>query len=322
MKIVVTGGAGFIGSCLVWKLNSEGIDDIIVVDNLGSTDKWKNLIGKKIEDYIEKDKFLDYLESGKLKPGIDTILHMGACSSTTEKDASYLIENNYIYSKKLCQWALKNKVRFLYASSAATYGNGECGYSDDDKSALKLRPLNMYGFSKHLFDLWLIKHGLNKKVTGFKFFNVFGANEYHKQEMRSVICKVYDKVSTGAKFRLFKSYRKDYPDGGQKRDFVYIKDAVEVVNYFFKNPAKTGIFNLGTGQARTWNDLASALFSALKMKPNIEYIDMPADLRDKYQYYTQADMAKLRKAGCKHKFFSLEDAIKDYSLYLKDHAYL
>jgi ADP-L-glycero-D-manno-heptose 6-epimerase len=322
MRILLTGGAGFIGSCLLWKLNSGGIKDVIVVDSLGASDKWQNLAGKEFEDYLEKEDFLDYLESDKLKGALDLIVHFGACTSTTEEDASYLIENNYLYSKRLSLWALAHRVPFIYASSAATYGDGRLGYSDADENSLKLRPLNMYGYSKQLFDLWLIRNKLSNKVTGFKFFNVFGPNEYHKADMKSVIAKNFDKVASGEKMRLFKSYKKDYADGGQKRDFVYIKDAVEVVYYFIKHLNKKGIFNLGTGEARTWNDLASALFSAVNRKPEIEYIEMPETIKEKYQYYTQADLIKLREAGCAHKFLSLEEAIKDYAAYLKNHAYL
>ncbi len=322
MRVLLTGGAGFIGSCLLWKLNSEGIKDVIIVDSLGTSDKWQNLTGKEFEDYLEKEDFLDYLESDKLKGALDLIVHFGACTSTTEKDASYLIENNYLYSKRLAKWALTHKVPFIYASSAATYGDGKLGYSDSDENSLKLRPLNMYGYSKQLFDLWLIRNKLSNKVTGFKFFNVFGPNEYHKGDMKSVIAKNFDNVAGGERMQLFKSYKKDYPDGGQKRDFVYIKDAVEVVYYFITHLNKKGIFNLGTGEARTWNDLAAALFRAVNRKAEIEYIEMPEAIREKYQYYTQADLTKLREAGCRHNFFSLEEAIKDYVPYLKNHAYL
>lgn len=322
MRFLVTGGAGFIGSCLVWKLNQQGIDDIIVVDQMDTSDKWKNLEGKAFQDYVDKSRLLEYLDKNKLKKGLDVILHMGACSSTMERDVSYMVGNNYLYSKKLCQWALTNSVRFLYASSAATYGGGEMGYSDDDKVSLKLKPLNIYGYSKQLMDTWVIRNGLQKKVTGFKFFNVFGPNEYHKGQMRSVIAKSFEKVIAEKKIRLFKSYKSEYADGAQKRDFVYVKDAVDVVYYFVTHPEKTGIFNLGTGKARTWNDLALALFAALGMRPHIEYFPMPEVIRDKYQYFTQADLAKLRKAGCTHAFLSLEEAIKDYVAYLKRNAYL
>jgi len=322
MKIIVTGGAGFIGSCLIWKLNNRGINDIIVVDRLDSSEKWKNLVGKQVRDYIDKDKFLDCLEAGKLKSQADIILHMGACTSTTESDAAYLMENNYLYSQRLAKWALKQNIPFLYASSAATYGAGEFGYIDDDEITLKLKPLNLYGYSKQLFDGWLIQNRLSNKVAGFKFFNVFGPNEYHKDDMRSVISKVFDKASQGGKLKLFKSYKKEYADGEQKRDFIYVKDAIEIVCYFIEHPDKKGIFNVGTGIARSWNDVAKALFSALGLKPNIEYIEMPPEIRDKYQYFTQADLSKLKRTGLEHKFFTLEEAVKDYAGYLKGHSYL
>ncbi len=322
MRAIVTGGAGFIGSCLVAKLNDEGIDDIIVVDHLGRSVKSNNLKSKKISDYIEKDTFIALVEKNKLKKKVDLILHMGACTSTTELDASYLIENNYLYSKTLAQWALKKNIPFLYASSAATYGDGESGYSDEDKATLKLKPLNMYGYSKHAFDLWVIKNKLAGEVTGFKFFNVFGPNEYHKADMKSVIAKAFDTVAAGEPMRLFKSYKKEYADGEQKRDFIYVKDAVAIVHYFIAHPGKKGIFNLGTGKARSWNDVAHALFEALEMKTRIEYIEMPPELRPRYQYFTQASLSKLKRAGCSHRFFTLEEAIKDYAGYLKTHSYL
>jgi ADP-L-glycero-D-manno-heptose 6-epimerase len=322
MRILVTGGAGFIGSCLVWKLNSKNVTDIIIVDHLNDSEKWKNLVGKSIEDYMEKDKFLDYLEAGKLKGALDLIVHFGACTSTTETDAAYLLENNYLYSKRLAKWAIAHRIPFLYASSAATYGNGEFGYSDQDENSLRLKPLNLYGYSKQLFDLWVIKHRLSPKVTGFKFFNVFGPNEYHKGEMKSVIAKRFESVLREKKIQLFRSYRKDFADGEQKRDFIYVKDAVEIVCYFIEHPDKKGIFNVGTGSAASWNDMANALFSALGIKANIEYIEMPQELQERYQYFTQADPAKLKNAGCVHRFFGLEEAVKDYADYLKNHSYL
>ncbi len=322
MKIVVTGGAGFIGSCLIWKLNSEGLTDIIVVDHLDSSLKWRNLVGKEVRDYIDKDKFLVDLERNKFKGKFDAVIHMGACSSTIETNATYLMENNYMYSKRLAQWCLGQKVQFLYASSAATYGSGESGYSDEDKFTLKLKPLNMYGYSKQLFDLWLIENRLSEKVTGFKFFNVFGPNEYHKEIMRSVIAKNFENIVKDKKIALFKSYRNDYADGQQKRDFIYVKDAVNIVYYFLTHKSKKGIFNVGTGQARSWNDLAKAIFNALSLEPVIEYIDMPPEIKDKYQYFTQADLRKLKKAGYKQKFYTLEEAVKDYVGYLKNGSYL
>ena len=319
--IILTGGAGFIGSAFLWKLNEEGIDDIIVVDNLGNSEKWKNLAGKRFKDYIEKDDFRKLVEENKIaRP--EYIVHMGACSTTTLTDAVYFIKNNYEYSKILAKWALKNRTPFLYASSAATYGDGKLGYDDSDELTPKLEPLNMYGFSKQMFDLWALNNGLINKLTGIKFFNVFGPNEYHKGEMMSVICKRFDSVKKEGVMRLFKSYRDDYNDGEQKRDFIYIKDALEVMYFLFKNPSKTGIYNLGTGNARSWNDIANAMFRAIGKKTNIEYIEMPEYLKPKYQYFTQAGMDKIREIGCDYKFQSLEDSVKDYTKYLDMGAYL
>lgn len=319
--IVLTGGAGFIGSCFLRKLNDEGLDDIIVVDQLDASEKWRNLLGKKFRDYVQKDDFLRMIEKNEL-PKPKAVVHMGACSSTTETDANIFLNDNYEYSKKLAAWALAQKAPFLYASSAATYGDGSQGYKDDEAALESLKPLNMYGLSKHMFDLWAKKEGLLNKITGIKFFNVFGPNEYHKGEMMSVICKKYPKMVREGKITLFKSYKDEYPDGGQKRDFVYIKDALEVMWFFFKNPKVSGIYNLGTGEARSWRELADAMFIAhYGMAGNegkIEYIDMPETLRSKYQYFTEADLTKLRKAGCDHKFMPLADAVKDYTGYLKD----
>jgi len=314
--IVLTGGAGFIGSAFLWKLNSEGISDVIVVDHLDQTDKWKNLLGKRFLDYIQKDEFLSLVEDNKA-PVPTHVVHMGACSSTTLTDAGYFIKNNYEYSKKLAEWALSKRVPFLYASSAATYGDGSFGYSDADENTRRLRPLNMYGYSKQLFDLWVLESELSDKVTGLKFFNVFGPNEYHKGDMRSVVCKAFQRARDEGKISLFKSYRDDFPDGEQKRDFIYVKDAVEVMYDLFKDPGITGIFNLGTGEARSWNDLALSLFKALGRAPNIEYIEMPGTLREKYQYFTQADMTRLLEAGLEHEFRTLEEAVKDYASYLE-----
>ena len=322
MRTIVTGAAGFIGSCLLSKLNAEGVEDILVVDKLGTDEKWKNLAGKSFEDYIEKDVFLDLLEANKLGSSFDRIIHMGAATSTMETDASFLIENNYRFSKRLCSWALAKKIPFLYASSAATYGDGSLGYSDNDSICASLQPLNMYGYSKQLFDLWLIRHKLTSKVTGFKFFNVFGPNEYHKADMMSLVCKVFDAVKRGEQMKLFKSYNAAYADGEQKRDFIYVKDAVAIVYYFITHPSKKGIFNVGSGTARSWNELAAALFTALDMRKSIQYVEMPVAIRDKYQYFTQADMTKIRNAGCRHTMWTLEDAVKDYAAYLHGHKYL
>jgi len=319
--IVLTGGAGFIGSCFLWKLNKEGIGDVIIVDNINDTGKWNNLSGKRYIDYIQKDKFLRLLENSGL-PIPSHIIHMGACSSTLVTDSAYLLNNNYEYSKKLALWAFSHKVPLLYASSAATYGDGQFGYDDSNENTLRLKPLNMYGQSKQLFDLWLLNNDHEGKVTGLKFFNVFGPNEYHKGEMRSIICKNFPEIKKGNPMYLFRSYRRDYKDGEQKRDFVYVKDAVEVMYYFFNNPDKTGIFNLGSGLARSWNDLARALFFALGESPKIEYIDMPETIKGKYQYFTEAKIYKLRNAGCRHLFQPLETSVADYAGYLKENTNL
>ena len=319
--IILTGGAGFIGSCFLARLNSQGIDDIIVVDNLDDSGKERNLLGKRFSDYIPKDKFLELLEHGRL-PKPRHIIHMGACSSTLVTDRDYLMSNNYEYSRRLAAWAFEHHLPFLYASSAATYGDGSFGYDDSDENTLRLKPLNLYGESKHLFDLWVLKNGYGSKATGLKFFNVFGPNEYHKKEMMSVICRRFDELKNGQPMRLFKSYLPQYKDGEQKRDFIYVKDAVEVIWYFYENHQACGIFNLGTGVARSWNDLARAMFLALKIQPKIEYIEMPAAIRDKYQYFTQASMAKLRACGCRHKFSTLEEAIADYATYLDSKTYI
>ncbi|MFH1282168.1 MAG: ADP-glyceromanno-heptose 6-epimerase [bacterium] len=319
--IVVTGGTGFIGSCFLWKLNQEGIDNILVVDHLDDSEKWKNLVGKRFADYLQKDDFIDLVERGKI-PKPESIIHLGACSSTTNTDADYYMKNNYEYSKKLALWAFSINVPFIYASSGATYGDGSHGYSDSNETTYKLKPLNVYGYSKQLFDLWVLNNGFENKATGIKFFNVFGPNEYHKADMMSVICKRFKDINNKGIIKLFKSYREDYKDGEQKRDFIYIKDAVEVMYYFFMNPKITGIFNLGTGVARSWNDIARAMFSALGKEPNIEYIPMPDYLIPKYQYFTQADMNKLKEAGYRIKFQSLEDSIRDYTRYLSKKEHL
>ncbi|MDP8299743.1 MAG: ADP-glyceromanno-heptose 6-epimerase [Candidatus Tantalella remota] len=314
--IILTGGAGFIGSCFLWKLNAEGIDDIIVVDNLDDSGKERNLDGKKYKDYIHKEEFLEAVQSKKIsKP--EHVVHMGACSSTILTDEEYYMKNNYEYSKILAEWALSQSVPFLYASSAATYGDGSQGYSDRDEDTPALKPLNLYGYSKHLFDMWVLENKLADSVTGLKFFNVFGPNEYHKGDMMSIICKKFSQIKEEDRITLFKSYKEDYADGEQKRDFIYVKDAVEVMYHLFCNPDTTGIFNLGTGQANSWNSLAKAMFSAIGKSPAIEYIEMPDHLKDKYQYFTQADMSKLKGTGYEPGFRSLEESVKDYVSYLE-----
>ncbi|MFW5501000.1 MULTISPECIES: ADP-glyceromanno-heptose 6-epimerase [unclassified Maridesulfovibrio] len=309
---IVTGGAGFIGSAMVWKLNQMGIDDILIVDNLAKTDKWKNLVNLRYEDYIHRDQFFKFILEGDDPFKTDAVIHMGACSSTTEQDADFLMENNYRYTQMLCRFCLQHDVRFINASSAATYGDGQFGFDDDHAGIDRLKPMNMYGYSKQLFDLWAKRGGVLDKLVSLKFFNVFGPNEYHKDDMKSVICKAFNQIGETGEMKLFKSYKPEYPHGGQKRDFVYIKDCVDVMWWFLQNPQANGIFNIGTGQAREWNELARSVFAAMDVEPNISYIEMPETIRDKYQYFTQANMSKLVEAGYDKPFTSLEDAAKDY----------
>jgi ADP-L-glycero-D-manno-heptose 6-epimerase len=310
-RVLVTGGAGFIGSTLVWALNRRGCEKIVVCDRLGTDEKWRNLTPLKFSDYVEADQLLPRLQSGAFGK-FDLILHMGACSSTTEKDATYLIKNNYEFTKDLCAWSFANKARFVYASSAATYGDGSAGMNDTDSQLEKLRPLNMYGYSKQLFDLHAKRAGFLNKIVGLKYFNVFGPNEDHKGDMRSLVHKSFAQVQNENVIRLFKSYRKDFRDGEQKRDFLYVKDAVAMTLHLAANKKAGGLFNIGSGAARTWIDLANSVFAALGKKPKIEFIEMPESIRGKYQYFTQADISKLRAAGFKEKITSLEDAVRDY----------
>ncbi len=327
--IAVTGAAGFIGSGILARLNELGREDIIAVDDYTCTKQFSdtgnnlkkiNLQNKRFARFIDKDAFLKMIENESLND-IDCLVHMGACSSTTLQDKDYFQNNNFIYSQKLAEWALKHNVRYIYASSAATYGDGAIGYKDDNDSVEKCKPLNMYGQSKQDFDAWVLANGLEEKMVGLKFFNVFGPNEYHKEDMRSVVAKSYKTVVEEGKIALFKSYKSEYGDGEQKRDFVYVKDVVEVILWFMGQKDVNGIFNVGTGKARTWNDLAHALFAAVGQEPHIEYIEMPDILQDKYQYFTEADMSKLFAAGYDKPFRSLEDSVKDYSDYLKDNSY-
>lgn len=321
--IVVTGAAGFIGSCIVAELNKRGYKDLILVDHIeGDEDparfalKKENLKGKGYAQYFEKYDFLNKLSDGEFRGGIKAIIHMGACSSTTLQDEAYFTKNNLEYTRTLALWAIEHNARFIYASSAATYGNGDLGYKDDHETVKKCRPLNLYGESKQKFDLWALEEGLFGQIVGLKFFNVFGPNEYHKGDMRSVVAKTYQKVVSEGQISLFKSYKDEYSDGEQQRDFIYVKDAVEVVLFFLANSDINGIFNVGTGQARTWNDLAGALFKAVGKPLKINYVEMPQSLRPRYQYYTQADMSKLHRSGYDKNFTSLEDAVQDYVSYL------
>jgi ADP-L-glycero-D-manno-heptose 6-epimerase len=307
--IVVTGGAGFIGSALIWKLNSLGENDILVVDELGHTEKWKNLVPLRFRDFVNKNEFIENLDTHIYK--IDSIIHMGANSSTTETDADHLLKNNYEYTKSLALYCINNNKRFIYASSAATYGDGSLGFEDDEKKLHKLRPLNMYGYSKSLFDNWAADNGLLKNITGIKYFNVFGPNEYHKGDMRSVVHKAFEQIRDTGRVKLFKSGNASYKDGEQKRDFVYIKDAVDMTLFFLGND-KGGIYNAGSGIESTWNQLVTAIFTAMGKPVNIDYIDLPGHLSEKYQYYTRAEMTKIKKAGYSNSLHSLEDSVTDY----------
>lgn len=312
-RVVVTGAAGFIGSVLVWELNRRGCTDVLVVDFPdGRDEKAANLAGLRYTDLIDPAQLLSRLSSGSLGK-FDCIFHLGACSSTTETNEQYLRENNYEYSRKLAEWALGAGVRFVYASSAATYGDGSGGMDDSDPAQLaRLRPLNLYGQSKQWMDLHGLREGWLDRIVGLKYFNVFGPNENHKGDMRSLVCKSYAEALKTGVIHLFKSYRPEYRDGEQKRDFLYVKDAVAMTLYLAANPAANGIFNIGSGAARTWNDLARAVFAALGREPHIEYIDMPEAIRDKYQYFTQANIGKLRAAGYDRPITPLEDAVRDY----------
>ncbi len=300
--IIVTGGAGFIGSNLVRALNDRGEDRILIVDRLGQSEKWKNLLGLKFMDYEHKDHFLNKLDQGIFDHGVWAVFHMGACSSTTETDADYLMQNNFRYSIRLAmRFAARKGIRFIYASSAATYGDGSSGYSDQETTLDSLRPLNIYGYSKHLFDTWSLKSGFLKHAVGLKFFNVFGPNEYHKADMRSVAIRAYVQARESGQVRLFKSYRPEYNHGDQCRDF-----------HFLDRPDLNGIYNAGTGTPRAFNALAAAVCAALGIPSSIKYIDMPDGLEARYQYHTCAQMDKLRAAGFNGEFLSLEESINDY----------
>jgi ADP-L-glycero-D-manno-heptose 6-epimerase len=310
-KILVTGGDGFIGSVLLWALNRRGRQDIIVTGVLGKTEKWKNLVPLQFEDYIEAGQLLEELDSPRLAD-VDVIFHLGACSDTTETDCRYLIQNNYEYTRRLAEWALRGDRRFVYASSAATYGDGSEGMADGDENLERLRPLNMYGYSKHLFDLHAKRKGWLDRIVGLKYFNVFGPNEGHKGEMRSVVHKAFQQIRETGKVRLFKSAHPDYRDGEQRRDFLYVKDAVDATIHVAFHPEANGLFNVGSGCASTWIELVRPIFRELGLPVNIEFIDLPESLREKYQYYTRADISRLRSAGWSGPQFTLEDAVRDY----------
>jgi ADP-L-glycero-D-manno-heptose 6-epimerase len=292
-KTIVTGGAGFIGSALVWRLNQLGETDVLIVDRMDSTEKWKNLAPLKFADYLDADEFIKSLDKFN---DAEIVLHMGACSSTTETDADYMMRNNYQYTRDLASWAVAHHTRFIYASSAATYGDGSAGMNDGTDELNKLRPLNVYGYSKHVFDLYAQQNKMFDRIVGLKYFNVFGPNEDHKDDMRSLVNKAYGQINETGKLKLFKSANPRFQDGEFGRDFVYVKDAVEMTLHFIENQTG-GLFNVGSGEMHTWNQLAAAIFDALDQQPNIEFIEMPEHLRDKYQYHTQANLERIKNTG-------------------------
>jgi len=313
-RILVTGGAGFIGSVLIAELNRRGLTKIVVTDFLGTDEKWQNLVSLKFEDYIEADQFRARLARNPSAFGrFSAVFHLGACSATTEKNAGFLIDNNFNVSKELAAWALSQDVRFIYASSAATYGDGAQGMDDRDDDLYRFRPLNMYGYSKHLFDLYAQREGWLNRIVGLKYFNVFGPNEDHKSEMRSLVNKAYLQIQATGRVGLFKSLHPSYKDGEQMRDFLYVKDAVRMTLHFADQaPESAGLFNLGSGKANTWMTLAHSIFAALGRKPEIDFIDLPENLREKYQYFTLADISKLRATGFSHQITPLGEAVRDY----------
>ena len=314
--IVITGGAGMIGSMIAWHLNTKlGRNDLMIVDHITHEAQWQNLVHRHYVEYLDRDQLFDFLEGND---DVTAIIHMGAISATTERDFNKLVEANIHYSQDLWSWCAENAVPFFYASSAATYGDGSAGY--DDANIGKLRPLNGYGYSKHFFDQWVKRQTPESSPptwAGFKFFNVYGPNEYHKERMASVAFHTFNQFSETGTMKLFKGTKTGIKDGEQLRDFVYVKDCANIVAHFFsaaltKKPAPNGIYNIGTGQARTFKDLATNVMESMGKAPHITYIDMPADLQGKYQYFTEAKMAKLRKAGYNAPMTSLEDGVKDY----------
>ncbi len=308
---IVTGGAGFIGSCLVRELNDRGIDKVVIVDELGSDERWQNLLKKKYLQYLHKTELFDWLQGRESE--IESIFHLGACSSTVEKDADFLMKNNYQYTRTLVEYALKNELKICIASSAATYGDGSNSFSDDHAKLATLKPLNIYGFSKHAVDLWLLQEGLLNQVTSVKYFNVFGPNEWHKGRMASRIMSMVQEAQEKGYIQLFESHHPDYQHGEQKRDFIYVKDAVRITQDLVELE-RHGVYNVGSGIASTWNELARAVFQSLLLPVDIRYIPMPEDLKGKYQYYTKAEVEKLKKLfnGKNPCLYTLFDAVDDY----------
>ncbi len=322
---VITGAAGFIGSALAWRLNQLGHDNLILVDALGTDARWRNLVPLRYADYVDRADFLQALRDGRYDhAGIEAVFHLGACSSTTEADAAYLMKNNFEYTKELAQWCGTQRAtgpgaRLIYASSAATYGDGARGYADDHARVPDLRPLNGYGYSKQAFDLWALQHGHFDReggAVGLKYFNVYGPNEYHKGDMKSMVAKAHAQIMGTGRVQLFRSHRPDFNDGEQMRDFLHVLDAVDMTLHFLDGRAPGGLYNVGTGQARTWRDMMHAVFAAMGREPQIDFIDMPEVLRGKYQYYTCADIAKIRAAGYAKPIRSLEEGVADYVTFL------
>ncbi len=309
--IIITGGAGMIGSMIAWQLNQAGRDDLLIVDDIQHEEQWQNLVKRRYANYLDKSELACFLAG---KPKVDAVIHMGAISATVERDFNKLVQNNIRYSQLLWDWCSAQQVPFLYASSAATYGAGELGY--DDSSIAQLRPLNGYGYSKHFFDQWAHQQAQQghqpPQWQGFKFFNVYGPNEYHKQRMASVALHSFHQARELGYIKLFKSHHPDYQDGQQLRDFIYVKDAAALVLQALHHGAPSGIYNLGTGQARSFYDLACAVMHSMGLTPKIEFIDMPEDLRGRYQYFTEANMQKLALLGYSQPLQSLEQGVSDY----------
>lgn len=310
-RVLVTGGAGFIGSAVVWGLNQRGCNNVVVVDRLRHSEKWRHLTGLQMCDYREADEFWPRIEAGTMDK-FDVVLHLGACSSTTEQDVAYLIRNNYALTKRLAYWALSIGARFVYASSAATYGDGHEGMRDTEHDVTRFRPQNAYGFSKYLFDCHAMKHGLLSHIIGLKYFNVFGPNEDHKGDMRSMVYKAWQQIVDKGRVQLFKSYRAEYPDGRQRRDFVYVRDAVAMTLHLAGAERVSGLFNVGSGESHTWLELVTSVFQAMGRDPQIEFVDMPEHLRTRYQYFTCADISKLREAGYSAPVTPLPVAVNEY----------
>lgn len=331
--IIVTGAAGMIGSAMVWKLNEMGRNDIIVVDKLRTGEKWLNLRKRDYADWVDRDELFNWLANPANAEKITGVVHMGACSATTERDGDFLMENNYGYSKKLWDFCAARQIPYVYASSAATYGAGELGYNDvvTPEELKKLQPLNKYGYSKKIFDDWAFKQSITpKQWCGLKFFNVYGPQEYHKGRMASMVFHTFNQYRDNGGVKLFKSHKEGFKDGEQLRDFVYLKDVVDVIYFLLTEKVESGVYNIGTGEARSFLDLSMATMRAasnnpeLKVEDVVEFIPMPEDLRGRYQYFTQASMEKLKRAGYTKKFTSLEDGVKDYvqNYLAKEDSYL